>query len=255
MYLIKHKTTIHATLTALKDSLAPSTVDYEYQIQRKYQAARSFDKHQNFEEWSRRFQQAYDQAASVNLPEISGYRAQKDLLRAINIVDSAYTVVVNIQLLRVEQNSATPPHHYSVASMIAEFLRHYRTVHSSFSQSNYSVFTATLNGEEQPTPPKKNKPCLCGDQHPWGKCPYIVKSLQNRPGFTFEQAKQDLVDQKTAQNSQLAGVMAKVVQREARRDANRSKKLTTRTDGQKQTSRHQSPEILNLDTAPKDGRL
>jgi len=85
MYFIKNKSTVHSTLNSLKSSLSPSTIDYEFTVQRKYNAGRAYHKRQNFEAWSRQFQQAYVLAVNANLPKISSYRAQKELLQARDV--------------------------------------------------------------------------------------------------------------------------------------------------------------------------
>ncbi|KAF2727014.1 hypothetical protein EJ04DRAFT_402580, partial [Polyplosphaeria fusca] len=135
------------------------------------------------------FLTAYNRAKQLNLPEVHGFRAQKDLVRAINKLDTGYGSVTSLAVLEAEeiwnQNRNAPiPDKAQLPTLLAKFLSHCRSVYSRKANIHGGVFgTATLNQEKSPYSRKRlrddkpAKPCLCGDNHFWGQCPYIDTSL------------------------------------------------------------------------------
>jgi hypothetical protein len=77
------------------------------------------------------------------------------------------------------------PHKAQLPTIVSEFLRYYRTTRTSKINIYRGVFGATLDNKEslyKSKERKPRKPCLCGDIHFWGQCPYIDKI--NKPkGF------------------------------------------------------------------------
>lgn len=188
MYLIRGQTTPYDIIVALKAALSPTTVDFANQVLRKYNQARIYSKRQDFEDWTRRFQEAYDHAVSVNLPETQGWRPYKDLLKAFKQIDPHWTAVVEVNLEAAEL--ASPGHpgpEWDLRRQLNACLRHYRQHNTNTNtKASYNAFAAaartpTLDGAQPTTPRSKRKPrrpCLCGDIHFFRECPYIVKDLQ-----------------------------------------------------------------------------
>ena len=141
----------------------------------------------------------------MNLSDVSGFLAQKDLLRAIKAADYSWAGNLGRDLFRAEKEwtpNQKVPEEMGIHQILSEFHRYYRqTKTSSSANINHGAFAATLNGEEAParfrrqnkkTPRKPLKPCLCGDNHFWGQCPYIGEK-QRSDDFRFEQKKYDKV--------------------------------------------------------------
>jgi hypothetical protein len=134
------------------------------------------------------------------LPEVHGYRAHKDLVRAIKQVDAAYAASVSLDIFKAEEtwnlNRNIPiPNQSQLSTVLADFLRYYRTTNSTEANIHGGVFGATSNGQESLYNKKRlrddsepSKPCLCGDNHFWGQCAYIDTSLRTR-GFVEDPEK------------------------------------------------------------------
>ncbi|PSN58693.1 hypothetical protein BS50DRAFT_509951, partial [Corynespora cassiicola Philippines] len=185
--IIKEKETVHDVLRILKQLLSPTSADRYLQVQASYSNAKMFDpRKMNFETWSQTFLTAYSRAEQMSLPDVTGFLAQKDLLRAIKAADQSWAGNLGRDIFRAEKGW-TPgqkvPDELEVQEVLSEFLQYYRqTKIPRTANINHGAFAATLSGEEAPThfrqqssknPRKPFKPCLCGDMHFWGQCPYI----------------------------------------------------------------------------------
>ena len=98
----------------------------------------------NLDIWSQNYLTAYTQAVQVDLPEVSGFRAQKDLLRAIKAADQSWAGNLGRDLFRAENNwrpGQAVPAEMDVQSILSEFLQYYRnTKISSILNVNNGAF-------------------------------------------------------------------------------------------------------------------
>ncbi|KAF2726954.1 hypothetical protein EJ04DRAFT_412585, partial [Polyplosphaeria fusca] len=190
IYLIKDQPKLHDQLRMLRDLYSPTTADQEYRVQKAYESAKVFIPcHTNIEDWCNNFLTAYNRAKQLNLPEVHGFRAQKDLMRAINKLDTGYRSVTSLAVIEAEkvwnQNcAALIPDKTQLPTLLSNFLSHCRSVYSRKPNIHGGIFgTAMLNQERSPYSRKRlrdNKPaklCICGDNHFWGQCPYIDTPL------------------------------------------------------------------------------
>ena len=157
------------------------------------------------------------------MPEVHGFRAHKDLVRAIKQVDAAYAASASLNIFKAEEtwnlNSNAPvPTESQLSTVLADFLRYYRTTQSRKTNIHGGVFGATLNDQESPYKKKRSrssarndrkpsKPCLCGDDHFWGQCPYIDTSLRTR-GFVEDPEKAKKIT--TFETSDTRGILNKI---------------------------------------------
>ncbi|KAF2196645.1 hypothetical protein GQ43DRAFT_404652, partial [Delitschia confertaspora ATCC 74209] len=72
------------------------------------------------------------------------------------------------------------PDDAKLSTILAEFLRYCRIIKLTKANIHGGAFGATLNNEMSPYKRKRQgkhdkatRPCLCGDIHFWGQCPYI----------------------------------------------------------------------------------
>jgi hypothetical protein len=98
-------------------------------------------------------------------------------MRAIKQVDAAYAATVSLNIFKAEKtwnNNRNLPITESVqlSTILADFLRYHRTMHSRKTNIHGGVFRAKLNSQNSPYSKKRSrdnakpsKPCLCGDNH------------------------------------------------------------------------------------------
>jgi len=141
----------------------------------------------------------------MNIPDVSGNRAHWDLVKAIKQLDSGYAAIVSTQ---ITSNQASLP---SIEDTLSAFAQHHRRTHIQRPNIHGGTFGATLQGEEslykRKRGSKPDKPCLCGDNHFWGQCPYIDITLRTR-GFVEDPAKVKKIAQYQANDNE--GILNKI---------------------------------------------
>jgi hypothetical protein len=156
----------------------------------------------NVEDWCDEFLIAYNTATQLELPDVHGFRAHKDLIRAIKQIDSGYAAIVSSSVIKAERIWNTDrnipiPESAQLSTVLTDFLHHYRITYSTKTNIHGGVFGATLSQDESPYKNNKkrsrhdatpSRPCLCGEMHFWGQCLYIDPSLRLR-GFVEDPEK------------------------------------------------------------------
>ena len=145
------------------------------------------------EDWVIIYLTVFDRAKQLNLPEVVDFRPYQDLLRVVDQIHPSYALLLSQTIYDVEEAyTGSEPVNPSAPQLLAKYLAYYRTVETKPARSarQPSAYTAhaahaahaapTLNGEPSPYHKRKrtqnnapSKPCLCGDMHYWGQCPYI----------------------------------------------------------------------------------
>jgi hypothetical protein len=173
------------------------------------------------------------------LPEVHGYGAHKDLVRAIKQVDAAYAASVSLDIFKAEEtwnsNRNIPiPNQSQLSTLLADFLRYYRTTNTRKTNILGGVFGATLNGQGSPYNKKRSrdnakpsKPCLCGDNHFWGQCLYIDIALRTR-GFVEDPEKAKKVALFEAADT--GGILNKIREKNRRYKKHKSKDTDKRAE-------------------------
>jgi hypothetical protein len=225
IYQIKDKPTLYEQLKALRDLIAPSQANREYQVQKAYNSAKVLHADtENLEDWAIAYLSAYNRAREINLPEVSGFRPHKDLIRAIKQVDSGYAATMSIKVFEAEASQptthATNAVNPTLPELLSTYLRYYRTTYTVKTSTHGGIFAATLNQQESLYKRKRSleddkpsKPCLCGDQHFWGQCPYIDKNLRES-GFVEDPEKAKKVAAYEAKDSE--SILSKIRQKNQR---------------------------------------
>ncbi|KAF2174838.1 hypothetical protein K469DRAFT_613021 [Zopfia rhizophila CBS 207.26] len=224
--------------STIPDSLfCPTIADRDRQIADDYKAVQALDaKTQNVDIWAQNLLQVYHQAVKVNIPEVTGFRAQKDLVRLINPLEPALVANISLKILDAEENwkeDDAMPKDLQFPSLLNKFLKHHRSTKTSTTAGvNHSAFaTSTLDGEERPSQKRKRSnsssssdssykpknPCLCGEMHMWRNCGYIVEEARDED-FEYEKEKANLVQQKINESAAIKKIVKKVQQK--RRIAN-----------------------------------
>ncbi|CAE7204972.1 hypothetical protein PTNB73_07013 [Pyrenophora teres f. teres] len=161
LYHIKDKLSIYDQIKTLQELYSPTTADQEYRVQKAYESAKTLhSRRSNIEDWCSEFLTAYNRAKQLNLPEVHGFRAHKDLVRAIKQVDAAYAASASLNIFKAEETwnlnrNAPVPIESQLSTVLADFLRYYRTTQSRKTNIHGGVFGATLNGQESPYKKKR----------------------------------------------------------------------------------------------------
>ena len=238
LYHIKDKDSVYQQLKTLQELYSPTTADQEYRVQKAYESAKVLHARQsNIEDWCNDFLAAYSRTKQLDLPEAHGFRPHKDFIRAIKQIDSGYSATIAIDVFKAEETwsryrDQPVPHESQLPTLVGNFLRYHRTTHSKKANIQTAAFGAKFNNKESPYSEKRGrndgkpmKPCLCGDTHFWGQCPYIDTSLRPR-GFVEDPDKAKKISDYEFKDKK--GLLNKI--REKNR---RYKKLKTSNPGRK----------------------
>jgi hypothetical protein len=240
LYHIKDKLSIHDQIKTLQELYSPTTADQEYRVQKAYEAAKTlYARRSNIEDWCSEFLTAYNRAKQLNLPEVHGFRAHKDLVRAIKQVDAAYAASASLNIFKAEETwnlnrNAPVPIESQLSTVLADLLRYHRTTHSRKTNIHGGVFGATLNSQESTYKRKRSrddkkpsKPCLCGDNHFWGQCPYIDTALRTR-GFVEDPEKAKKIT--AFETSDTKGILNKIREKTRRYKKHKNKDADKRAE-------------------------
>lgn len=156
LYHIKDKETIYDQIKILQDLYSPTVADKEYRVQKDYEAAKALHaRRSNVEDWCNEFLIAYSRAKQLDLPDVHGFRAHKDLLRAIKHVDGAYAASASIEIFKAEETWNSDPSKQildklQLPTVLGDFLRYFRTTYSRKTNIYGGAFGAKLNGQQSP---------------------------------------------------------------------------------------------------------
>jgi len=177
-YIRDCKTT-WAKLRELQKRLAPTDRARKIETLRQYQALQKPPKMQSIDKWLKDWEQMYTEAKKLNLAEVQDERPLFDFLNALKSVDSVYANTRNIEISDAVDSNRELPTLYDVI----EKYRNYRRVNQALSTSkaSHSAF-ATFQDEQPSTEPSerpKSMRCLCGEDHRFEKCPYLIDFLRS----------------------------------------------------------------------------
>jgi len=143
----------------------------------------------------------------LEIPDVQGFRPHYDFIRAIKPISSSFAGALEVDLIRKERKDENAP---SVIDLIEEFKEHYRMQQASpTTTANHSAF-ATLQNDSLVSPIKT---CLCGEEHLFRECQYLIESLRPH-GWVPDKKIQQQIDEKLMRYERLAVAVEKV-QKEA----------------------------------------
>ena len=208
--LIDGLDTVHERLQALKTALAPTTSGQKHDILNQYTALKAYNTTQNIDKWLNDWRNVYKLAEQLELPDVQGFRPHYDFVRAIKPISSSFAGALEVDLIRKERKDEDAP---SIIDLIEEFKEHYRMQQiapsSSTTTANHSAFATLQNSS--PVLPKKT--CLCGEEHLFRECQYLIENLRPH-GWVPDEKIQQQIDEKLMQYERLAAAVKKA-QKEA----------------------------------------
>lgn len=146
----------------------------------------------------------------MDLPDVQGFRPHYDFIRAIKPISSSFAGALEVDLIRKERKDEEAP---SIIDLIEEFKEHYRMQQSASSSTtttaNHSAFATLQNN----SPVSSVKTCLCGEEHLFRECQYLIESLRPH-GWVPNEKIQQQIDEKLMRYERLAAAVEKA-QKEA----------------------------------------
>jgi Reverse transcriptase (RNA-dependent DNA polymerase) len=242
--------TVWQALVALKQHLAPSDRARRMESIRRYRDAQRAPTSQDHSKWLQEWENAYNDAVRVKLPEAEEDRPIWDLLFAIRGIDAGFAAgreATVAQSLRMGMPMPT------TKEMLEDFRNHLRlnaavaAPSSKGPRGHRGAFGAKLNGEDQSAganPPsggtssgsngnarggttagsgeRKLAPCLCEGDHRYRKCPYLIESA--RPtNWKADLEVQRSINTKLESNSRLQGFI-ETLQKQEKEKASKNRK-------------------------------
>jgi hypothetical protein len=185
------------------------------------------------DDWLAEWQIVFTQCKTLNLPEVYDNRASVDFLNAVKAIDIhfAENQLDKIQILE-EEGKDCP----DILTLLDRFETRRRI--SPVVKGRSQPAFATLQGKSLPESPQKKRfnkvtkpptPCLCGEEHFYSTCPYLMEST--RPaGWTLDPETLKRVDE-TLQKTPWLREKVEAAQH----------KLTSQTNNRKKTPESTQP--------------
>ena len=201
-YLLEDLTTPHEMLVALKERLSPTQKIRERDVAAAYKKLLKPPRDSDLDDWLVDWQVTYTRAKALNLPEVHGDRASIDFLNALESIDAHFA---EIQLAEVQKCEDSGEACADVPTLLNRYEVRRRIKNTRHKSSKDQPAFATLRGRSSKTESiddsnnssKKDQyhdgkwtngnrtnnrkppgPCLCGEDHFYSSCYYIIDSIR-----------------------------------------------------------------------------
>ena len=201
-YLLKDQTTPNLMLIALKKRLSPTERVRKRDLLTAYKKLQKPPRNMDIEDWLIRWQVVFEQCKEVKLAEVSDNRPAVDFLTVLRNIDLLFAEAELRDVLQAEEKGEDGP---DLLTLIDRFENRRRispmetgktqpafaTLQGKSSKENPSdnasetVATETKNDKNKANLKyKKGKdrkppaPCLCGEDHFFSSCPYLIESIR-----------------------------------------------------------------------------
>ena len=205
-------TSVHKILRTLKQLVAPTDRAKKISVQTRWRSLMSSVAKQNLDHWTLQVERTYQDAKKLNLPEAYEEAPVDSFLAAIDSVDPYYAAA---QKALLQKAMRVDPKSVSMSDLLEDFRHHMRektaqktskNAHNAFSTTS-PTFQDQQQGQHQQSDQKR--PCLCGMQHRFSKCYYLMPSL--RPESWKEDPKtREEIDAKIKKSWKLKQIIKKL---------------------------------------------
>ena len=120
----------------------------------------------NLEQWLSKWEITYEEALELQLPDVQGTRAVDNFVQALCNVDPAFYGYWTNHL----ENTDIYP---SLSDIVDKFWK--QLWKESALTPQHGTFTASFQ-EERTNSPWRCTDCVCGQEHHFSECPYLIKS-------------------------------------------------------------------------------
>lgn len=160
-------------LAKLKQQFAPTDKTREKEVLVRYQQLCEPPQSRNLEQWLSKWEVTYHEAVKLGLPNVQGTRAVDDFVLAIRNVDPAFYGYWTNHL----ENTNTYPTLNDIVDKFRKQLRKDVVVkggqHGAFAASYQNRSLDSTRTDQQAL-----SKCICGEQHRYSNCPYLVESIR-----------------------------------------------------------------------------
>ena len=160
-------------LVKLKQQFATTDKTREKEVLVRYREMCKPPSTKNLEQWLSKWEITHREALELQLPDVQGTRAVDDFVQALRNTDPAFYGYWTNHL----ENTDIYP---SLSDIVDKFRKQQRK--EAALNPQHGAFTASFQGEHAKSP-RKYTNCVCGQDHHFSECPYLMES-QRTAGWT-----------------------------------------------------------------------
>jgi hypothetical protein len=163
-------------LVALKQHVAPTDQAREIELTKQYQKLKEAPRSQDLDTWLQQWEKTYKECKQLELPDVYEDRPLYDFLNAISGIASEFANVWMINIQVKLDTGDTIPDLYKIVEL---FRNNRRLINAQEGLATHGVFPASFQGQSiDKNESKKKSPCLCGEDHRYKDCPYLMESAR-----------------------------------------------------------------------------
>jgi len=179
--------TTHDILVSLKNRFKPTNEARERELTLQYQRLKTLTtRNMNMEDWLLQWEKTCRECRQLNLPDVAGIRPVRDFVYAIHNVDSEFALGWRHQLAREQVDP-----NMEIRDIVQEF-RNWKREAPRDDREYHGAFEATFQGHPISG---KRRDCVCGEDHRFKECPYLVDS-KRPPNWKPDSAIQQQIEEK-----------------------------------------------------------
>lgn len=202
--------TVWDALVSLKQRLAPTDRARKYELSKQYQELQKGPKGQQTEKWIQEWEKVLSDAEKLQLAEVQDDKPLYDFLNAVRGINPGFADGRDSVL---EERQLTGIKLPTVYQMVEQYRNYIRIAKVSSKSSTHTAFGGTLQGNQQQGSQRTqtssvHKPCLCGEDHRFSGCPYLIPQARTK-GWTPDPQIDQTIKEKLAKNERLATAVDK----------------------------------------------
>ena len=168
-------------LVALKQQIASTNCAWKIELQNQYQKLIKPLRSQSIDFYLQEWEKIYTQCKKLKLPDVDENRPLFDFLNAISTISPGFTDYWLNDIQKQQDKGEELPDLYK----IVELFRNTRWLNDARENTSRGIFAATyqekpLENENSNAKTKKKHQCLCGLEHPFRDCCYIVECIREK---------------------------------------------------------------------------
>jgi hypothetical protein len=193
---------MYNVLVALRWRIAPTDRARKTELSQRYGKLKKALRSQNIEAWLQTWEQTYTECKQLKIPIVKDNLPLYNFLNVIANIAPEFSSVWMVNLETLEADGKSLP---DIFRIIGLFRDHQQLANARRSKGS-SAFPASLKDQplesglstKNPKEPRidpKKRPCICGTEHLFSACPYLIKSLCPQ-GWTTDPEIKKVVDEK-----------------------------------------------------------